>query len=59
MKQTNTNISLATKINENAIIYELQIASYLFGSNFEEIITNRKLRVALNFTSSHKNFFKM
>ena len=57
MKQT--YVSLATKINENATVYELQIVSYLFGFNFEEIMTNRKLRVALNFTSSHKKFFKM
>ena len=54
MKQT--YVSLATKINNRAKMYELQIASYLFGFKFEEIFTNRKLHVALNFTSSHNKF---
>ena len=54
MKQT--YVSLATKINNSATMYELQIATYLFGSKFEEIFTSRKLHGALNFTSSHNKF---
>ena len=54
MKQT--YISLATKINDDALMYELLIASYVVGSKFKERFTSRKLRVALNFTSSHKKF---
>ena len=54
MKQT--YILLATKINDDATMYELLIASYVVGSKFEEIFTGRKLRVSLNFTSLHKKF---
>ena len=54
MKQT--YVSLATKINNNATMYGLQVTSYLFGSKFEGIFTSRKLCVVLNFTSSHDIF---
>ena len=53
MKQT---FSLASKINVNALRYELVIASYAVGSKFEEIFKSRDLYVVLNFTSSHKKF---
>ena len=47
-------ISVATKINDYALMYELLIASQVVGSKFEEILTSRKLRIALSFTSSHE-----
>ena len=54
MKQT--YIYSATKINDEAVMSELLIASYIDGSKFEEIFTSRALHVALNFTSLQKKF---
>ena len=47
-------ISVATKVNDYALMCELLIASQVVGSKFEEILTSRKLWVALSFTSSLK-----